>query len=307
MDSLGAINLFVRVAETGSFSAAASQLGMSKSAASKKISALEEKLGARLINRTTRRLNLTEVGTAFYERARRILAELEEAEQAVTHLVAEPRGTLRVNAPMTFGIGPLASALAGFMAEYPELTVSLDLNDRRVDLIEEGYDVAIRIAELGDSSLIARKIAPIRRVICASPDYWDRCGRPRTPAQLADHNCLVYTYLETPSEWRFRDRDETLSVRVGGSFLANNGEAIRAATLAGLGVCQSPTFTVGEDIRAGRLTTVLDEFEDKSLAAYAVYPHRKHLSAKVRVFVDFLARQFGPAPYWDVGCAARAK
>jgi DNA-binding transcriptional LysR family regulator len=303
MDSLGAIDLFIRVAETGSFSAAAQELGISKSSASKKLAALEEKLGARLINRTTRRLNLTEVGVAFHERARRILGELEEAEQAVTQSAAEPRGTLRVNAPMSFGIGPLATALAGFMSEYPDLTVSLDLSDRQVDLIEEGYDVAIRIADMADSSLIARKIAPIRRVVCASPEYWKRYGVPKNPAQLADHNCLVYTYLETPGEWRFRDGSGTQSVHVEGTFRANNGEAIRAAAVTGLGVYQSPTFIVGGDIRAGRLTTVLDEYEDRSLAVYAVYPHRKHLSAKVRVFVDFLAKHFGPEPYWDADCS----
>ncbi|MCG8508300.1 MAG: LysR family transcriptional regulator [Rhodospirillales bacterium] len=301
MDSLSAISLFVRIAETGSFSNAARELGISKSSASKKMTALEERLGARLINRTTRRLSLTEVGMAFNERAQRILAELEEAEQAVTHLVAEPRGTLRVSAPVTFGTGPLATALADFMTEYPELAVSLDLSDRRVDLVGEGYDVAIRVAELADSSLIARKIARVRRVVCASPDYWKRYGVPDAPRDLKHHNCLVYTFLETPSEWQFQKDGKGQTVRVRGTFHANNGAAIRAAATAGLGVCQSPTFIVGDDLRDGRLVTALDDFEDKSLAVYAVYPHRHHLSAKVRVFVDFLAEHFGPRPYWNAG------
>ena len=299
MDPLSNLSVFVRIAETGSLSAAAGVLDISKSAVSKKLAALEERLGARLINRTTRRLSLTEVGAAFLERAQRIVTELEEAEAAVSRLTAEPRGTLRVNAPMSFGILHLAPALAGFMTRYPELSVALDLNDRRVDLVEEGYDVAIRIAELADSSLIARKLAPTRRIVCASPDYWARHGKPAHPRDLAAHNCLIYTYLAGGSEWPFRDAGGSFAVPVEGTLKANNGDALREAARAGLGVYLAPAFLVGDDVRAGWLETALEAFEDAALSIYAVYPHRRHLSAKVRAFIDYLAAYFGPAPSWD--------
>ncbi len=299
MLSLDVLQVFVRIAETGSFSAAARDLGLSKSASSKKLAALEDRLGARLFNRTTRRLSLTEAGSDFLERAQRILAELEEAEQAAGRLTDEPRGILRVNAPMSFGIRHVAPALADFMTRYPELAVTLDLDDRRVSLIEEGYDVAVRIADLPDSSLVARKLAPARRVVCASPAYWAERGVPTHPRELANHNCLIYAYLPAQNDWRFRGPGGPLTVRVAGNLKANNGDVLREAALAGLGVCLAPTFLVGDDLRAGRLATVLDAFVDDSLAVYAVYPHRRHLSAKVRAFVDFLAGRFGPRPYWD--------
>ena len=299
MEPYAGIAVFTRVAETGSFSAAARDLGLSKSAVSKRVAALEDRLGARLINRTTRRLSLTEVGVAFYERAVRILAELEEAEQAISRLQGEPRGTLRINMPMSFGIGHVAPALADFMARYPDLRVAMELTDRQVDLIEEGVDLAIRIAELPDSSFVARRLAPARRVVCASPDYWRRLGRPRHPTELVDHRCLIYTYLSAQREWRFHGPEGPIAVRISGCLEANNGDALRDAAVAGLGVYLAPTFIVGEDLRAGRLEEVLAEYEDSRLSVYAVYPHRQHLSAKVRAFVDFLAERFGPEPYWD--------
>jgi DNA-binding transcriptional LysR family regulator len=299
MLSLDVLQVFVRIAETGSFSAAARDLGLSKSAASKRLAVLEDRLGARLVNRTTRRLSLTEAGSDFLERAQRILAELEEAEQAAGRLTDEPRGILKVNAPMSFGIQHVAPALADFMTRYPDLAVTLDLDDRRVSLIEEGYDVAVRIADLPDSSLVARKLAPARRAVCASPAYWAAHGVPAHPRELARHNCLIYAYLPAQNDWRFRGPGGALAVRVAGNLKANNGDVLREAALAGLGVCLAPTFLVGDDLRAGRLRAVLDTFADDSLAIYAVYPHRRHLSAKVRAFVDFLAGRFGPRPYWD--------
>ncbi len=297
--------VFVRIAETGSLSAAARALGISRSAVSKKLAALEERLGARLLNRTTRRLSLTEVGSAFLERAQRILAELEEAEAAVSRLTTEPRGTLRVNAPMSFGVRHVAPALAGFMARYPDLAVTMDFNDRRVDLVEEGYDLAIRVADLPDSSLIARKLAPARRVVCASPDYWERHGKPDHPRDLAAHNCLVYTHLAGGSEWGFRDTGGPFGVAIDGTLKANNGDALCEAARAGLGVYFAPTFLVGDDLSSGRLVAVLEAFEDPALSIYAVYPHRRHLSAKVRAFVDYLAASFGHLPYWDAACPPR--
>ncbi|MDX9860521.1 MAG: LysR family transcriptional regulator [Rhodospirillales bacterium] len=299
MLSLDVLQVFVRIAEAGGISAAARDLAMSKSAASKKLAALEDRLGARLFNRTTRRLSLTEAGTDFLDRAQRILAELEEAERVAGRLTDEPRGTLRVNAPMSFGILHVAPALVDFMTRYPDLTVTLDLDDRRVSLVDEGYDVAVRIADLPDSSLVARKLASARRVVCASPAYWSDRGVPTHPRDLASHNCLIYAYLSTQNDWRFRGPGGSVSVRVAGSLKANNGDVLREAALAGLGVFFAPTFLVGDDIRRGRLVTALDDFPDDTLAIYAVYPHRRHLSAKVRVFIDFLANRFGSNPYWD--------
>lgn len=300
MESFVALQIFVRIAETGSFSAAARDLGLSKSVVSKKLAALEDRLGGRLINRTTRRLSLTEVGIVFLERAQRILAELEEAEQAVGQFNTEPRGVLRVNAPMSFGILHVAPALGEFMALYPDLSVTLDLGDRQVDLVDEGYDMAVRIAALPDSSLIARRLAPARQVVCASPAYWQRRGQPAHPRDLAGHDGLIYTYQRSPNDWRFRDGDGSFAVHVDGRLAANNGDVLREAALAGLGVCMAPTFIVGEDLRAGRLRAVLDDYIEDGLAIYAVYPHRRHLSAKVRAVVDFLAVRFGAEPYWDL-------
>lgn len=299
MDNLSAVAIFARIAERQSFSAAARDLGLSKSAVSKKLAALEGRLGARLFNRTTRRISLTEAGTDFFERAQKILSDLDEAQLAVTRLQVEPRGTLRVNAPMSFGTFHLAPAMADFMARHEDLSVTLDLNDRLVDLIEEGYDVAVRISKLADSTLIARKLAPARLAVCASPDYWKMHGFPDHPRDLAGHNCLFYTYLTAQDQWAFRGPDGPLRVRVRGNLRANSGDALRAAAVAGLGVYFGPTFIVGDDMRAGRLIPALGEFVDPDLSIYAVYPHRRHVSAKVRVFVEFLAERFGGEPYWD--------
>ncbi len=299
MDGLRGLEVFSRVVESGSFSAAARNLGLSKSAVSKQVAGLEDRLGVRLLNRTTRRLSLTEVGAAFHLRAVRILAEVEEAERAVTRLHAEPRGTLRVNAPMSFGHLHVAPAMAEFMARYPDLRVEMILNDRIVDLVDEGFDVAIRIQRMSDSSLVARKLASIRQVVCATPDYWRTRGRPAKPAHIENHNCLIYTYQQFPNEWRFRGPDGPLPVKLSGSFHANNGEALRSAALGGLGIYLGPTFIVGEDLRTGRMEAVLQEFEQTGLAVYAVYPQNRHLSAKVRAFVDFMADRCGPDPYWD--------
>ncbi len=299
MTSLRGLEVFSRVVEAGSFSAAARLLGLSKSAVSKRVAGLEDRLGARLLNRTTRRLSLTEVGAAFHQRAVRILADVEEAELSVTRLHADPRGTLRINAPMSFGHLHVAPAMAEFMARYPDLRVELILNDRIIDLVEEGFDAAIRIQRMPDSSLVARKLALIRQVVCAVPEYWRTHGRPREPAAIEAHNCLIYTYQQVPDQWRFQGPDGPLTKKISGSFRANNGEALRSAALAGLGVYLGPSFIVGDDLRTGRMEAVLQEYEEIDLAVYAVYPQNRHLSAKVRVFVDFMADHCGPEPYWD--------
>ena len=299
MDHLAGIAVFARVADRGSFTAAARDLGLSKSAVSKQVARLEERLGARLLHRTTRRLHLTEVGQAYFDRARQIVADAEEAELAVTRLHAEPRGRLRVNAPMSFGIRHLSPALPGYMTRYPDVSVDLELNDRQVNLIEEGFDLAVRISRLADSTLIARKLSPCGRAITATPDYWNRHGRPSHPDDLANHACMLYDYLPAPGEWRFQGPDGAFSIRVTGSLKSNNGEALLEAALSGLGVAMLPTFIAGEALCDGRLECVLRDFETDDVHAYAVWPQSRHLSAKVRTFVDFLVERFGPEPYWD--------
>lgn len=294
MDSLAEMEAFVRVVHAGSFSAAARASGLTPSAVSKQISRLEARLGARLFNRTTRRLGLTEVGAAFHERAQRILSEVEEAERAVSHASAAPRGTLRLNVPVVFGRLHVAPLLPEFLGLYPEVRIDITFNDRFVDLLEEGVDVAIRIGDLGDSSLIARRLAPNRRVVCGAPAYFERNGYPEHPADLSRHNCLVYTYLASRNDWRFvcanKPRSEAQDVvQVSGNFEANNAEAIHGALRSGLGLGLLPLWLVGEDLRAGRLVQALPGYHAVDSAVYAVYPPGRHLSPKVRCFIDFLA------------------
>jgi DNA-binding transcriptional LysR family regulator len=257
-------------------------------------------LGARLFHRTTRSLTLTEAGRSYCERATRILADLEDANLAVSQLQAAPRGRLGVNAPMSFGFLHLAPALPDFLACYPEVAVDLTMNDRFVDLVDEGFDVAVRIGSMKDSSLIARKLAPIRRAVCASPGYLEVRGIPQCPDDLKAHECLC-TNIALSQEWRFAASDGKVwpPVEVMGRLSANNGDALRVAALKGLGLVNLPTFIVGGDLQAGTLVAVLDEFVAQDLTLNAVYPHSRHLSPKVRAFVDFLAARFGPRPYWD--------
>jgi DNA-binding transcriptional LysR family regulator len=297
-DSLSSMAVFAKVVEAQSFTAAAAALGMSKSAVSKHVSRLEDRLGARLLNRTTRRLSLTETGRAFYDRCARVVAEAEEAEEAVTRLQSEPRGTLKVNAPMSFGALHIAPAIPDFLARHPDLKIDMTLNDRFVDLVEEGYDVAIRIAKLADSSLIARRLCADRRLVVASPGYFVRAGEPKTPDDLLGHNCLSYSYMSVQDQWQFAIGGMQRSVAVDGNLRANNGDAIRQAVLAGLGVAILPAFIIGNDLQEGRLKVVLQEFTPARTSVYAVYPHSRHLSAKVRVFVDYLAARFG-YPEWE--------
>ena len=300
MDRLAAMTAFARVAETRSFSEAARRLGGSKSVVSRQVMALEAELGARLFHRTTRSLTLTEAGQGYYERVSRILADVDEANQSVTRLQAAPRGRLRVNAPMSFGIRHLAPALPAFLALHPEVEVDMSMNDRFVDLVDEGYDVAVRIGRLVESGLVARKLAPLRRVVCASPAYLAAKGVPQTPADLAAHQCLSYSNMAASDEWSVVGAGgKPLSVEVRGQLRVNNGDTLRIAALGGLGLVTQPTFIVGADLQAGTLVGVLSDYVAQDGAVYAVYPHSRHLSPKVRAFVDFLAGRFGPKPYWD--------
>ena len=300
MDRLGAMAVFARVVEAASFSGAAGELGLSKSAVSKQVSGLEDRLGLRLLNRTTRRLSLTEAGLAFYQGCRRVVFEAEAAEQAVTRLASAPRGRLRVNAPMSFGARHLGPALPAFMARYPELAVELVLNDRLVDLVEEGFDAGIRIARLEDTSLIARRLAPSQRLLCAAPAYLSAHGAPRSIEDLRAHECLLYSYQTTGDAWPLRGPGGDARLRVTGRLHSNNGDALLCAALGGLGIAFLPSFICGEDLRAGRLRRVLPAWRDAAEAAiFAVYPASRQLSPKVRVFIDFLVERFAGAPYWD--------
>jgi DNA-binding transcriptional LysR family regulator len=300
MELLTGIAVFVRVVESGSFTAAATRLDLSKSVVSKHVTRLEEHLGARLLNRTTRRLSLTEAGRVLYERSRKGLTQIEEATSEVSRLQDVPRGTLKINAPMSFGILHLAPALTEFLRRYPELTVDMSLDDRQIDVIAEGFDVSVRIAELPDSSLVARRIAPCRHVVVAAPSYLARHGTPQTPEDLRRHNIVTYRYQESALEWHFRSPDgKTTSVAVSGSLAINNSLALRAALLEGAGITRTPTFVVGEDVREGRLVALLPNFRPPEVTIFLVYPQRRHQSPKVRAFVEFIAERISESPAWD--------
>jgi DNA-binding transcriptional LysR family regulator len=300
MDRLGALNAFCRVVEAGGFSAAAAELNISHTVMSKQVRQLEALLGAQLLNRTTRRLAPTEAGQAYYERARRILEDLQEADLAVTQHHAAPKGTLRVNAPMAFGTLDVALWLPRFMARYPELKVDLVCNDRLVDLIEEGFDVALRLAhDLPDSSLMAKRLASSKMLLVASPAYLEQHGTPQIPQDLAKHNCLTYTLVPRPNEWLFNMRDgsvETVTVR--GSLQSNTSLALREAALAGVGVTASTSFIVHDDVARGDLVPVLSDFMARARELYALYPHNRHLSPKVRAFIDFASEVYRE-PRWS--------
>ncbi len=302
MQNLTDIAVFVKVVELSSFTAAAEALEMSQPVVSKAVTRLEEKLGARLLNRTTRRLSLTEAGSELYARSVRALAEIENAELEVARFQTEPRGTLRVSAPMSVSILHLGPVVPSFLERFPGVTLELSLDDRQVDLVEEGFDLAIRIGRLQDSNLIARKIAPCRQVLCASPGYIAKRGAPERPEDLLEHSCIIYSLLSAPREWRFTGPDgEVHTVPINGSLQSNNGLVNRAAAISGAGITLLPTFYLGDQLRSGELKPVLCKFKPLELAVYAVYPERRNLMPKVRAFVDFLVATFGPEPPWEKG------
>lgn len=301
MDRFSALEAFVRVAETQSFSESARRLGKSKSLISRQVAALEMELGVRLLQRTTRSITLTEAGRGFFERAQRILSDIEDATLSVSRLQTAPRGCLRVNAPMSFGFLHLAPALPDFLKSYPEIEIDMVMNDRMVDLVEEGFDVAVRIGRLTESSLIARRLAPIRIAVCASPAYLAAHGEPLSPDDLAHHQCLINSTLVPSDEWRFAHPDgKAWPAPIHGPLRANNGDALKAAVVKGLGMVMLPTFIVGQELQSGELVSVLNDFVPQDIALHAVYPHSRLLSPKVRAFIDFLAERYGPRPYWDL-------
>lgn len=303
MDRFHAISAFARVVEAGSFVGAATRLDVSVSAVSRLVAELEAHLDARLLNRTTRRLSLTESGRVFYERCVQLLADLEEAEQSAGAGTITPRGTLRLTCGTTFGTRYLAPAIAAFLVRYPAMRFDVELSDRATDLVDEGFDAAVRIGAIGSQNLVGRKIGVTRLVCCAAPSYIARHGEPRTPEDLATHACMTYDYLPVKNVWPLRDREGgDRSVRVSGPVHANSGHFLAALAVEGVAIAIEPDFIVGPEVRAGRLVPILRDFTAGTSNISVVYPSRRHLSAKVRAFADFLSVRF-TAPDWALDVA----
>jgi len=298
-DALGEMAVFAKVVGAGSLSAAARELGLSPALISRRLAALEARLGVRLINRTTRSLHLTDEGVNYFDACTRMLAEIEEADAAVAAGRVEPQGLLKVALPASFGHQHVAPLIPRFVERYPKVQLALSMSDRNVNVIEEGFDLAIRIADLEDSSLAARRLAPNRRVVCASPAYLERHGTPRTPEELVHHNCL--TTSDAAMTWNYKGPDgKPGAVRVSGRYACDNWEVLREWALAGLGVALKSTWDVHRHLADGRLVPVCPGYAFHSdVAIYAVYPHRRFLPARTRVFIEFLADAFGAEPFWD--------
>ena len=298
MDRLQAITAFVQVVETGSFARAAERMQRSVSSVSRQVADLEAHLDARLLNRTTRRLSLTEAGRSFFERSVQLLADLAEAEESASSGAARPRGTLRITAAITFGIRHLAPVVAEFIVRHPELRLDLDLSDSARDLVDEGFDVALRIGSIGSQNVVGRRVSSTRMVCCAAPAYLQRAGTPRTPEELATHACLTYEYLPAGRQWMFRDGEgRERAVRVSGPVHANNGRFLERLAAAGVGIVFEPDFIVGPEVRSGALVPILQAFMPPESPIFVAYASRRHLSAKVRAFADFLAERLAE-PDW---------
>lgn len=301
MDMLDGLRSFTRVVEAGGFAAAAREMGVSRSVVNKQVRKLEDALGAQLLQRSTRRVSPTDTGAAFYERASAIIADLEDAVTAVSELQDSPRGTLRVNAPMSFGTMHMAGIVAEFMARHPEVHVELSLSDRFVDPLEEGFDVSLRISEPRYStSLVTREITPAHRVLCASPAYLSEAGEPESPEDLRQHRCLHYGYQESGVTWRLQGPEGSVSVPINCAMWSNNGEVLSAAARRDQGIALLPTFIAGAALQAGELRTLMHDYQPTPLTICALYPRHRHLSSKVRLFVDQLESSIGELPYWDL-------
>jgi DNA-binding transcriptional LysR family regulator len=293
------LEIFARVASAGNMSAAGRDMGLSPAVVSKRISHMEERLGARLFQRTTRQLKLTETGEGFYERVVGILADIEEAEAYVSQLNAKASGTLKVTAPTAFARLHIAPHLASFMRQHPSLTIELQLTDAIVDIVGEGMDLAVRVAELDDSSLVARKLAPCRHVICGAPQYFDQHGRPKSLSELAKHNCLTTGHNQV---WRLEGPEGPSAIKVSSNLRSNSSDVVHEAVLSGMGLAMRSTWEISDDLKSGRLEIVLPDYRETSgVAVFAVYPCRQYVPAKLKFFVDFLAQQYGSTPYWDRG------
>ncbi|MDE0970016.1 MAG: LysR substrate-binding domain-containing protein [Octadecabacter sp.] len=300
MTEISAIPVFVAVAETGGFASAARQLGITKSAVSKRISALETRLGTQLFHRSTRSISLTETGEIYLTHAAQALGAAREAEDAVAALQGKPVGHLKISAPVSFGRLHIAPLIAGFLADHPGITLEIAMDDRIVDLVESGYDMAIRAGTMPDSTLIIRRLAPIYSVIVAAPSYLVKYGEPTQPDSLTNHNCLHYAYSRDPLDWAFLGPDGEIRVRTTGSLRINNSEALCTALIDGLGVGRLPTFIASTFIAAGSLVRLMPTHPMPEQTLFAVFPERRHMPAKVRIFVDYLINQIGSTiPYWD--------
>ncbi|MEM9254767.1 MAG: LysR family transcriptional regulator [Pseudomonadota bacterium] len=301
MDTFSSLRAFVKVVECGNFAAAGRAMGLSRGVVNKQVVALEQALGAQLLTRSTRQVNPTETGQAFYERCVDILAELEQAISAVTELQEKPYGRLRVNAPMSFGTLHLSPLVAEYMTLYPDVHVELVLNDRFVDPIEEGFDVTLRIGEpKAATSLISQEVVNTRRILCASPGYLERHGEPTHPAELRSHACLHYGYLDSGSRWRLKNAGEEQSYAINCIMWSNNGQVLRDAVVKDRGIALLPTFIIGQELQTGQLRSVLQEFPPPPISLSLLYPRHRYLSTKVRFFVDLITEKFSGRPHWDL-------
>lgn len=306
MDRMTSMATFVKVVDVGGFSAAARALDMSASMVTNHIQSLEERLGVRLLNRSTRKLSLTEVGHAYYERAQQILNDVEDAERTAQALQTTPSGNLRLNTSVA--MPPfLAPVITEFVALHPKVAISMSMSDREVDLVEDGFDLAIRNMPIADSSLISRRIATYHFILVGAPSYFAEHGMPEHPGELGDHNCLKFSGGPWGNEWHFSGPEGDLSVPVSGNLQANSANALRLAAVHGQGLTILPSFLVADDLRAGRLRSALNDFLDTEYPVNAIYPHRHRLSAKVRSFIDLLAKHFHEDPAWADPCSRRSK
>jgi len=290
---------FSAVVSEGSFSKAAENLNISPQLVSKYVSQLETYLNTRLLNRTTRKVSVTEAGVAYFKRCQQVLLEIDEMEMALGELHDNITGVLNISAPMSFGIAHLAKALVEFQLLYPKVKINLQLNDRKIDIVEEGFDIVLRIGHLKDSSLIAKKIAPIRMVTCASPAYLNQYGEPKHPSELNEHHFLRYSYMEAHAIYPESAEGTKAPLKFKNEFVANNGDVLVNAAIEGAGITIQPTFIAGKTISEGKLVELLKDYEPEARGLYAVYVHRNYLSSKVRSFIDFLNGYFGSPPYWD--------
>lgn len=298
MDTLDLMRTFVAVADTQSFTGAGRRLGRSKALVSKHVGELEERLGVRLINRTTRSVQVTDIGRIYYDRARTLIGEFEALEEAVKAESGHPRGRLKITAPQTLGEMELMEMLKAFRERHPGVELDVLLADRIVDLIAEGFDVALRVTTLQDSTLIARKLCDVRLVLCASPEYLAEHGRPKVPADLAAHDCIVDTNIRWRDAWRFGPPEKEEVVKVEPVLTVNSATAVHRAVHEGMGIGFIPEFAVAQDLKDKRLTALFEDKTFQQLGVYLVYPHRLHLSAKVRAFLDFTAAWYAPLPPW---------
>jgi DNA-binding transcriptional LysR family regulator len=302
MDRLERDRMFMAVIETGSFVGAAQRLGASSGQASKLVSRLESDLGVRLLNRTTRSVQPTEEGRAYYERLRPLIDEFDALDSDIRNIAQIPRGRIRITAPLTFGVLELAPALNAFAALYPDIELDVSFSDRVVNLVDEGFDMAVRVGRPSDSSLIIRKLCAVRIVAVASPSYLERHGAPETPDDLASHACIIDSNFREPQRWPFRRNSaEAVSVAVNGRVRYSNAEACLQAAEAGLGIACVPGFVAGEAIRSGRVMRILQAFETEPFDVHVLYPHSRHLAIKVRLLVDMLVERYRDTPHWEAG------